>query len=391
MKHKSQTPLALSKAHARRIWLRAQRLDEPAPFGEGPEATRAAVEHLGYVQIDTIHVVERCHHQILYTRIPAYEREHLRQAQAVDKTVFEYWTHALSYVPTRDMRFFTGAMKRRWQERSAWFRAAKEEDVRRVVARIRRYGALTIRDIDDDVLVEKTHAWGSRKPSKRALQVAFFRGLLTVSQRAGMLKTYELMNRHFGWQRAPKPASEREVLNYLLDRALRSQGVVSVESACYLDAQRKPAMRRLIESRVRRGELVPVELKGAGKWQHWARPEVLDPAIHPAQEAVHILSPFDPLVHQRKRLHLFFDYEHRFEAYVPKEKRRFGYFTHPVLFGDEIVAVLDLKTDRARRKLLVQQWTWVSKNARRLRKARIEDALHRFERFQLAGNSGTEP
>jgi uncharacterized protein len=391
LKQNSQKPLALSKAHARRLWLRAQRLDQPAPFGDGPEATRAAVEHLGYVQIDTIHVVERCHHQILYTRIPAYQREHLRQAQTVDKTVFEYWTHALSYAPTRDMRFFTGAMKRRWQERSAWFRAAKEDDVRRVVARIRRHGALTIRDIDDDVLVEKTHAWGSRKPSKRALQVAFFRGLLTVSQRAGMLKTYELMNRHFGLQRLPKPASERELLGYLLDRALRSQGVVSVESACYLDAPRKPAMRRLIEGKVRRGELVPVQLEGAGKWQHWAAPEVLESAISPAQEVVHILSPFDPLVHQRKRLHLFFDYEHCFEAYVPKEKRRFGYFTHPVLIGDEIVAVLDLKTDRVRRRLLMQQWTWVSKNARRLRKARIEEALHRFERFQLAGNSGTEP
>ena len=388
MKQKSPKPSALSKAHARRLWLRAQRLDETAPFGDGPEATRAAVEHLGYVQIDTIHVVERCHHQILYTRIPAYQREHLRQAQAVDKTVFEYWTHALSYVPTRDMRFFTGAMKRRWQERSAWFRAAKEADVRRVLARIRKHGALTIRDIDDDVLVEKTHAWGSRKPSKRALQVAFFRGLLTVSQRAGMLKTYELMNRHFGWERPPKPASEREVHGYLLDRALRTQGVVSVESACYLDAPRKPAMRRLIESRVRRGELVPVELEGAGKWQHWAPPEVLDAATALA-ETVHILSPFDPLVHQRKRLHLFFDYEHCFEAYVPKEKRRFGYFTHPVLIGDEIVAVLDLKTDRLRQKLLVQQWTWIGRNARRPRKARIEEALHRFERFQLAGNPGT--
>jgi uncharacterized protein YcaQ len=321
LKRKSQKPLALAKAQAKRIWLRAQRLDEFAPFGDGPEATRVVVEHLGYVQIDTIHVVERCHHQILYTRIPAYRREHLRQAQAVDKTVFEYWTHALSYVPTRDMRFFTGAMKRRWQERSAWFRAAKEEDVRRVLARIRKHGALTIRDIDDDVLVEKDHAWASRKPSKRALQVAFYRGLLTVSQRAGMLKTYELMNRHFGWERPPKPASEGEVLRYLLDRALRSQGVVSVESACYLDAPRKPAMRRLIESRARRGELLAVELDGAGKWQHWAAPEVLDAATELRQETVHILSPFDPLVHQRKRLHLFFDYEHCFEAYVPKEKR----------------------------------------------------------------------
>ena len=80
----------MSTAQARRIWLRAQRLDEDAPFGAGPEATRAAVEHLGYVQIDTIHVIERCHHQILYTRIPAYRREDLHRAQSIDKTVFEY-------------------------------------------------------------------------------------------------------------------------------------------------------------------------------------------------------------------------------------------------------------------------------------------------------------
>src|SRR5262245_35470669 len=99
-------PHTLAKARARRIWLRAQRLDSRSPFGEGPEATRLAVEHLGYVQIDTINVIERCHHHILYARIPGYQRAHLRQAQSIDKTVFEYWTHALSYVPTRDMRFF---------------------------------------------------------------------------------------------------------------------------------------------------------------------------------------------------------------------------------------------------------------------------------------------
>src|SRR5918999_4835067 len=211
----------LSKVHARRIWLRAQRLDEETPFGEGPQATRAAVEHLGYVQIDTINVIERCHHQILYTRIPGYQRAHLHQAQTVDKTVFEYWTHALSYVPTRDLRFFLRAMRLHWQRRSAWFGPVKEGDVRKVLARIRKHGALTIRDIDDDVLVEKDHAWASRKPSKRALQLAFFRGLVTISQRTGMLKTYELTSRHFGWEKPPKAASESEILNYLLDRALR--------------------------------------------------------------------------------------------------------------------------------------------------------------------------
>jgi uncharacterized protein YcaQ len=102
---------------------------------------------------------------------------------------------------------------------------------------------------------------------------------------------------------------------------------------------------------------------------------------------VHLLSPFDPLIIQRKRTHLFFDYEHRFEAYVPTEKRVFGYFALPVLVSGDIVAALDLKTDRKARKLLVQKWSWVGngkqRGARKELKRRIEEELHRFERFQL--------
>ena len=375
-------PVALAKAHARRIWLRAQRLDEAAPFGAGPEATRAAIEHLGYVQIDTINVVERCHHQILYTRIPDYRRDDLRQAQSVDKSVFEYWTHALSYIPTSDVRFYVRAMKREWHQRSVWFTTVKPADLRKVLSRIRKGGPLTIRDIDDDVLVEKDHEWASRKPSKRALQLAFYRGVLTVSRREGMLKTYELMNRHFGWDRLPKPAAEREIQEYLLDRALRSQGVVSLDSICHLAAPRKSAIARLIAGRVRRKELVPIALEGS-RFEHWVRPEALD-AAPDLQEIVHILNPFDPLVIQRKRLAGFFDYEHRFEAYMPKPKRLFGYFAQPVLVGDAIVAVIDLKTDRERQKLLMQKWTWLHRGPRRLVRQQIEEALHRFERFQLA-------
>ncbi|HZE76897.1 MAG TPA: crosslink repair DNA glycosylase YcaQ family protein, partial [Gemmatimonadales bacterium] len=340
----ARQPFALDKSQAKRIWLHAQRLDAHAPFGDGPEATRAAVEHLGYVQIDTINVIERCHHHILYTRIPGYRREHLRQAQSVDKTVFEYWTHALSYLPIGAMRFYVGAMRREWERRSTWFTAVTDQDLRRVLSLIRREGPLTIRDIDDDVLVEKDHLWASRKPSKRALQLAFYRGQVTISQRTGMLKTYELLNRHFGWQRLPKAAPERDILTYLLDRALRSQGVVSIDSVCYLDPRRKPAMRRVIETRVRHQELVPVVLEGAEKVDYWARPDTLNTALDPVDDMVHILSPFDPLINQRKRVQLFFDYEHRFEAYVPKPKRVFGYFALPVLMGDEIVAAVDLKT-----------------------------------------------
>ena len=378
-------PIRLTSLQARRIWLHAQRLDTTEPFGSGPKATPAAVAHLGYLQIDTIYVIERSHHHILFTRIPTYRREHLHQAQSVDKTVFEYWTHALSYVLTESLRFYVRDMRQAgedWHRRNGWFSKVSEAELRRVVSRIRRNGALTIRDIEDEPVVRE-HAWASRKPSKRVLELAFYKGLVTISQRAGMLKTYELLTRHFGWDRLPRAATEKETLNYLLDRALQSQGIVSVESICHLDAPRKPAMRRLVESRVRRTELVTVQLEGAESSPHWVRPETLDAIAEPAQELVHILSPFDPLIIQRKRLRLFFDYEYRFEAYVPKHKRVFGYFCCPVLIGDRIVAVLDLKTDRLQQKLLVQKWNWIGRGKSRAHKQLVEEALDRFERFQL--------
>jgi len=384
----ANTVYSLSNAEARRIWLRAQRLDTVKPFGAGPQATAAAVAHLGYVQIDTINVIERSHHHILWTRIPEYRRTDLHQAQNVDKSVFEYWTHALSYVPAADLRFFVPAMRRHRREGHKWLSSVTPADLRKVMRLIRRDGALTIRDIDDDVLTEKEHLWASRKPSKRALQLAFYAGTLTISERDGMLKSYELIERHFGWDRPPKPASPSEVTSYRLDRALRAQGVVSLDSICHLDAPSKASVLRLIEARVRRGELVPVALEGAGKQAHWARSETLDGHAEDFTDLVHILSPFDPLIIQRKRTELIFGYDHRFEAYVPREKRRFGYFALPVLAGAQIVAAIDLKTDRRNGKLLMQKWSWVEKGAtnaaRTELKRRIEDELHRFERFQLA-------
>jgi hypothetical protein len=382
MPRRPPSPIPLSTAQARRIWLHAQRLDSAAPFGRGAEATRAAVAHLGYVQIDTIHVIERSHHHILYTRIPAYRRDDLRRAQSDEKSVFEYWAHALAYIPTADFRFFQRAMAAHRAEGHPWFGRVSDADLRKVMRLLRRDGPLTIRDIDDDVLVEKEHPWASRKPSKRALQLAFYMGLVTVSARAGMLKTYDLVDRHFGWERRPRPATEGQIDAYVLDRAIRAQGAVSLDSSCYMNAPRKAAVKALIEARVRRKALVPVAIEGAEKVAHWTTPEALD-LPPPEAGAVHILSPFDPLIIQRKRLKLVFGYDHRFEAYVPKEKRVLGYFALPVLVGDEIVAAIDLKTDRESGKLLIQKWTWVGKGSARAHKRLIEEELGRFERFQL--------
>jgi uncharacterized protein YcaQ len=333
------------------------------------------------VQIDTINVIERSHHHILYTRIPQYRRADLHAAQSVDKTVFEYWTHALSYVPTRDLRFFLPAMKDHQLAPKQWYADANPRDLARLKRQIGRDGPISIRDVDDE-LVEKDHPWGSRKPSKRVLQLGFYNGIFTISERVGMVKTYELMDRHFGWNHRPTPATKTQVRDYLLDRALRAQGLISAPSVMHPWLRLSPELATLVERRVRKKTLLPVRIEG-DSGTHWISPETLDEALPEAEPLVHILSPFDPVVIQRRRLKLFFGYDHVFEAYVPKTKRRFGYFVLPVLLGDEVVAALDLKTDRAAGKLLIQAWHWLDAGRPRTHKRLIEEELHRFEAFQL--------
>src|SRR3569623_1086267 len=334
-------PVDLPLAAARRLWLHAQRLDTREPFGNGPDATRRAVEHLGYVQIDTINVIERSHHHILFSRIPAYRRADLHRAQTIDKTVFEYWTHALAYVPTRDLRFFLPDMRAHQIEPTKWYADANPKDLAKLKRQIRREGAISIRDIEQEP-VEKEHLWASRKPSKRVLQLGFYNGDFTISERVGMLKTYELMDRHFGWNRRPKAATPGQVREYLLERGLRAQALISQPSVMHPWLRFPPELMALVDRRVRRKALVPVTI-GDDRIQHWATPEALEEKLPEPEPLVHILSPFDPVVIQRMRLSLFFGYDHVFEAYVPKAKRKFGYFTLPVLHGDEIIAALDLK------------------------------------------------
>lgn len=376
-------PIVIAQGRARAIWLEAQRLTTRAPFGAGSAAVCAAIEHLGYVQIDTINVIERCHHHILFNRIPDYTRADLGQAQSQDRSVFEYWTHALSFLPVRDFKYFVATMKRQRKDPDGWSARVEPKELRKVLRRVSEDGALAISDFKDDKLVEKTHLWGTRKPSKQALQAGFYSGQLAIARRDGMLKTYELMERHFGWEKLPKPATQNQIIDYALNRALRSQGMVSLDSICHLRPKDKPEILALIEKQVRAKKLVPVVIEGAEDVLHWARPETLEAEI-PVAALTHILSPFDPLIIQRKRTSLFFNYDHLFEAYLPKHKRKLGYFTLPVLMGDEIVAAIDLKTDRQAKRMLIQNWHWVGSGNDAEHKGRIDVELERFSAFQLA-------
>jgi uncharacterized protein len=379
----SRQPVSIPRSQARAIWLAAQGLTENAPFGAGPEAVTRAVDQLGYVQIDTINVIERCHHHILYNRIPNYRRADLTAAQSRNKSIFEYWTHALSYVPTTDFRYFIPAMRRWRRDPAPWYGQVRRADLNRMLKRIEREGPLSLRNIKSEKRIEKTHPWASRKPERAVLQRGFFNGELAISARQGMLRTYDLIHRHFDWSEPPRTATKPQTTAYLLDRALRAQGIISIGSVCHLNAPAKGAIAALIERRVRARKLRPVALEGCPDVPHWATPETLE-TTRAEPTGTHILSPFDPLIIQRRRTSAIFAYDHLFEAYVPAKKRKLGYFTLPVLHGDEIIAALDLKTDRKAACMIIQAWHWIGMGNAREHKALVEAELDRFERFQLA-------
>lgn len=377
--------IKITKDKAKNIWIRSQKLDQKVPFGKGVKAVSKAISHLGYVQIDTINVIERAHHHILYNRIPDYESKHLHLAQSQEKTIFEYWTHALSYLPLEDYKYFIGKMNTYDSSNDGWFSSVTEDDYKKVKSILKNDGPVSIRDIKDDLLIEKTHAWGSNKPSKKALQLGFFKGDFVISERDGMLKKYDLTGRHFDWKTKPKMATEAEYCNYLLERSLKSQGIINVESVCYLGPKMKQSIAQLIEQKIKSNELLEIKIEQIEKERFYIKPETLDQR-NSQSNRTHILSPFDPLIIQRKRLKNFFDYEHLFEAYIPKEKRKFGYFSLPVLHQNNIIALLDLKTDRTKNELLIQNWTWLNKSKSNSNKQAIENELDKFEKFQLRKN-----
>jgi uncharacterized protein YcaQ len=197
-----------------------------------------------------------------------------------------------------------------------------------------------------------------------------------------MVKTYELAERHFGWAKPPAPASPRQVAAYLIDRSLRAQGLISAASVMYPKLRFGPEIAELVARRTKARRLREVRIEGVPE-PHWIAPETLEADAGRTEPLTRILSPFDPLIIQRRRTAAFFGYDHVFEAYVPKAKRQFGYFTLPVLHGDEIVAALDLKTDRAAGKVLIQAWHWVGTGEPARHRQPIEEELDRFTRFQL--------
>jgi uncharacterized protein YcaQ len=337
-------------AKLRRIALHQQGLLRNESFGRGKGAVLRAIEQIGYVQIDTISVVERAHHHVLGSRVANYRPAMLEQLVG-ERKLFEYWFHAAAWLPMADYRFSLPRMHQLNGERH-WFKGSDTKLRHEILARIAAEGPLRARDFEDTR--QSNSGWWDWKPAKQALEQLFMQGELMVSAREGFQKVYDLPERVLpGWVDTRMPTLD-EFAAHLIDTSLRAHGFVSLVSVTYLRKGQalREAVKRQLQARIEEGLLTQQAL---GKsCSVYVDPERLESQAPRSIAQVRILSPFDNLVIQRQRCREVFGFDYQIECYVPEPLRQFGYFCLPLLYRDRLVGRIDCKAHRAQARLEVK-------------------------------------
>jgi len=329
-------------AKLRRIALNQQGLLKTEFFGRGKRATLRAIEQLGYVQIDTISVVERAHHHVLWSRVPNYRPKFLEQL-VKQRLVFEYWFHAAAWLPMSEYRFALPRMATMHGERN-WFEVSDRKLTDSILRRIETEGPLRARDFADTR--EVNNGWWDWKPAKQALEQLFMRGELMVSGREGFQKVYDLCERVLpDWVDRSMPSLD-EYASHLIDTTLRAHGFASLVSMTYLRKGKplRDAVKQQLQQRLETNLLTTVDLGDNNPV--YIDPELLESRAPRSSAQVRILSPFDNAVIQRQRGREIFAFDYQIECYVPAPLRQFGYFCLPIMYRDRLVGRIDCKAHR---------------------------------------------
>ena len=318
----------------------SQRLPPDKQTGAAIAATRSAIEHLGYIQIDTISAVQRAHHHTLWNRNPRYQAEHLNRL-IKDKQIYEYWSHAAAYLPMQDYRFSLPRKRALARgEQSHWYKRDKSL-MKSVLRRIEDEGPLMAKDFKYGGT--KTDAWRS-KPAKQALESLFMQGELMVSSRVNFHKVYDLTERVIPEGIDTSLPDSEEYGRFLISQYLQANGLGQVAEMVYLLKNMKPLVLEALKEMVLSGEVLQVRVEGNPYYVLPASLELLNKPL--SRSKLKILSPFDNLLIQRKRMQALFGFDYYLECYLPPAKRQYGYFSLPVLWDGKLVARMDCKADR---------------------------------------------
>lgn len=312
---------------------------------------RKVIEQIGLVQLDSVNVFSRAHYMPFFSRIGPYDREALDDWAWQSGELFEYWGHEASLIPTEHYRLFRWRMARalKWK-RLKELEENRPDYVESVYRQVEERGPLRTRDLEAPGERDGSAMWGWSN-GKVALEALFLKGLVTASDRPNFMRMYDIPERVIPKEHlnATDPGHD-EALAELLLLAARSMGVGTADDLADYYRIRMPAARPVLRRLVEAGDLEEVEVDG------WGRPAYIHPEVPLPrwQRGTALLSPFDNLIWHRDRVERIWDFHYRIEIYVPEPKRVYGYYVLPFLYEGDLVARVDLKTDRRRNALNVK-------------------------------------
>jgi uncharacterized protein YcaQ len=304
---------------------------------------QSIIEQIGYVQIDTISIVERAHKHVLWTRLPEYKNEMLDNLIDKDKKVFEFWDHAAAYLPMKHYRYSLPRKEMYAKKYNHW--AVKNKKLlEHILDKIKAEGPLQSRDFEDP---NKRGLWWDWKPAKEGLEYLFHTGKLVAKARKSFQKVYELPERLLTSNINTDFPSEEEHSEHLILRSINSHGFSSEKELTYLRYHNRTSTKAILNRLLEEKKIVQLNIEGINDETYYSTKKILS-TLEDLKENndIHILSPFDNIVIQRKRLNAIFGFDYVIECYVPAQKRKFGYFCLPVLYGNAFAGRIDAKADR---------------------------------------------
>ena len=344
----------LSISQARRIALAAQGFADARPHGRVDRRhLRKVMGRLQLLQLDSVPVVVRTQYMPLFSRLGPYRAEMLDEIAYHADEWFEAWSHEASLLPV-EMEPWLRWSKANAREGQTWkhlYSLAQKDPgyVEEVLGQVEAQGPLAAGELEEPRR-RSGNWWGSRSGGSVALDWLFRIGVLGIRRDSRFLKKFDLLERIVPAEIRARPTPTFESsLDELLLRSASSHGIATAD--CLVDYFRlpvRPAKARL-EVLVEEGRLERDSVEG------WSKPAFRHPeAKMPRQIRAHaLLSPFDPVVWNRKRISALFDFDYRIEIYTPAKKRKYGYYVLPFLMGEELVARFDLKSDRENQTLKV--------------------------------------
>lgn len=349
-----------SLSYAKNLAIHSQLLDDQHDISSGARGVGEVIEMLGYIQIDTISVIQRAHHHTLWTRLPDYQPDFLHELQADLKAIFEYWGHAASYLSMSDYRYTLPLKQSYADPKRKWVKNRHEKYkhlYEPILERIRQEGALGSKDFKPQK-GKKREGWWDWKPAKIALELLFWRGDLMIKERQNFHRIYDLTERVLPERVDTSVPGDEEMGRFLVYRTLFAHGIACerlIIDHLRLASNRKSIIKLALKNMLKSGEVVHITLEDDEKTDYYALSHVLKSFTEPdSLTSLHILSPFDNFVINRDRIKRLFGFDFALECYVPKAKRKYGYFSLPILWGDTFVARMDSKADRKRNVFIVR-------------------------------------